>query len=245
MVKSQKNLFITLLSISVIILSGIGYFIYQNSQQSRRLQRATQTIDSPQMLEVIPTWPVPTSVPDQYAISLQVGTIDTRRGEPSLPDELHIDEYPAGEPGYYLVQSTDVILPKWKTAVQETGAELMGYVPNNAFIVRMTEGQRTTVAALGAVQWIGIYQPAYRISPALHIPLEGLSTLIVLTFPGADLTGINAQLQNWGGVIEGSSENEFRGKVRVTIDLQFVRSIARVNGVMWIEPWTEPGLTTP
>ena len=191
----------------------------------------------------MPTWPVPTHVPHKYAIQLQAGTIDTRVGEPPLPDELYIDGYQPEEPGYYIVQFVDVILPEWRDRLDATGAVRLGYVPNNAFLVRMTDAQRATVAALDVVQWVGIYQPAYRISPELPMPLEGRPTLIVLTFPGADFAGIKAQLQDWGGTIEASSESEFGGKVRVTIDLRFVVPIARLNGVMWIELWVEPELT--
>lgn len=208
------------------------------------LLTATRTTSTPQVLEAMPTWPVPTHVPHKCAIQLQVGTIDTRVGEPPLPDELYIDGYQPEEPGYYIVQFVHVILPEWWDRLDATGAVRLGYVPNNAFLVRMTDAQRATVAALDVVQWVGIYQPAYRISPELPVPLEGQSTLIVLTFPGADFAGIKAQLQDWGGTIEASSENEFGGKVRVTIDLRFVVPIARLNGVMWIESWVEPELST-
>jgi len=205
---------------------------------------ATLTTSVPPALETIPTWPVPTRVPDKYAIHLQVGTIDTRAGEPPLPDELRLSEYQPGEAGYYIVQFVDVILPEWRDRLDATGAERLGYVPNNAFLVRMTPEQRASVVALTVVQWVGIYQPAYKISPGLPMPLEGQLTLTVLTLPGADFAGIRAQLQEWGSTIEASSENEFGGKVRVTIGLRFVVPIARLNGVMWIELWVEPELST-
>jgi len=205
---------------------------------------ASQGSPTPQMIQAIPTWPKPLNLPDKYAIHLRVGTIDTRLGEPPLPDELCIDGYQAGEPGYYIVQFVDVILPEWRKQLDAIGITRLGYVPNNALLVRMTPEQRVIVEALDVVQWVGIYQPAYRISPNLPMPLEGRSTLIVLTFPGADFEGIKARLQDWGGKIEASSENEFGGKVRVTIDLRFVVPIARLKGVMWIEPWVEPELST-
>jgi hypothetical protein len=205
---------------------------------------ATLTAGTPDVVETIPAWPVPTNLPDKYAIQLQVCTIDTRAGELPLPDALRVDGYQPGEDGYYIVQFVDVISSEWRNQLDSMSVARLGYVPNNAFLVRMTSEQRDTVAALDVVQWVGIYQPAYRISPDLPVPLEGRSTLIVLTFPGADFRGIKTQLQEWGGKIEASSENEFGGKVRITTDLRFVIPIARLNGVMWIEPWIEPGLST-
>jgi hypothetical protein len=206
------------------------------------IAEATQTAGIPEVVEMIPTWPVPTSVPDQYAIHLQVGTIDTRVGEPPLPDALRIDGYQHWEDGYYIVQFVDVILPEWRGRLDDIGVVRLGSVPNNAFLVRMTYAQRATVAALDVVQWVGIYQPAYKLSPELPVSLEGRSTVTVLTFPEADVAHIRAQLQAWGGTIEASSENEFGGKVRVTVNLRFVVPIARLNDVMWLEPWIEPEL---
>jgi len=161
-----------------------------------------------------------------YLVSLQYGDIDTRVGEPVVPPSLHLDAYKPDETGYYLVQFADVILPEWRTALEATGAESLGYVPNNAFIVRMTEPQRSLVARLQPVQWIGIYQPAYRIAPWMPPQDKGETTLVVLTFPDANLGQIVAQLEAWGGQIFATAENEFRGKVRVAIDL----SVAKICG---------------
>jgi hypothetical protein len=175
---------------------------------------------------------------------LAVGTIDTREGEPPLPDRLRLDGYPLEESGYYIVQFSEVVLPEWQNRLDAIGVERLGYVPNNALLVRMTSAQRAVVAGLEVVQWIGIYQPAYRLSPDLPRHLEGKSVLIVMTFPGVDLARIVTTLRDWGGTIQEASRNEFEGKVKVSIDLRHVPEIARLNGVVWIEPWVEPASST-
>ena len=43
----------------------------------------------------------------------------------------------------------------------------MYYVPNNAFIAMMNSSVKSQVEALDSVKWVGIYEPGYRISPAL------------------------------------------------------------------------------
>jgi hypothetical protein len=189
-------------------------------------------------LRVIPAWSEENDIPPQYAIRLQGGAIDTRSGEPVLPDELYIECYPSGEQGYYIVQFVGIVLPEWTDELDAIGVERLGSIPNNACLVRMTDAQRDAVAALNSVQWIGIYQPAYKIAPWIPTPLEGVSTLVVLTFPDEDVVAIREKLQEWEGVIEYDSQK----KVRVAIDLRFVAPIARLKGVMWIEPWVEPKL---
>ena len=53
-------------------------------------------------------------------------------------------------------------------------------------------------------------QPAYRISSMLSGTTEGKSTLLVMTFAGADLEGIKAQLESWGGTIHAQRKSETR-----------------------------------
>lgn len=181
---------------------------------------------------------------EQFSIHLQWGTIDTRRGEPQLPDPLRIDAYAPDEEGYYIVQFHDKILPEWTMELEQAGINIMGYVPNNAFVVQMTHIQCDMVTSLDKVQWVGIFQPAYKISPRLSDAPQGETTLIVLTFPGVDMEKMATNIQELGGLVESQSENEFRGKLKITIDLQNLISLARLNGVMWIEPWVEPTLNT-
>jgi hypothetical protein len=75
---------------------------------------------------------------DNYAILLQYGTIDTRQAEPALAAELRLNQRPAGQPGYYIVQFSGIIQPEWRESLQAAGAEIFGYLPNNAYLARMT-----------------------------------------------------------------------------------------------------------
>lgn len=184
------------------------------------------------------------STPDpEHRISLQYALIDTTIGEPSMLSSLRIDAYPPDEAGYYLVQFVGIIVPQWKEDVIATGAQVLGYVPNNTFIVRMTRKQLEMVSALKSVQWIGIYQPAYRIAPELQVKNENKEVLAILTFADADQSSIIERLKAWGGEIVAVSRNELAGKIRVTVNSGLIPDIARLNGVMWIAPWVEPQLT--
>jgi subtilisin family serine protease/photosystem II stability/assembly factor-like uncharacterized protein len=178
-----------------------------------------------------------------YLISLQVGKFDTRAGEPAIPAGLSLEAYPPDERGYYLVQFDGIILPEWKKPVLAAGAELLAYVPYNAFITRMTDDQRAMVAGLPHVQWIGIFQPAYRIAPWMSSATAGEVVLTLLTFPGEDLQQIVAQLEPLANAIITTSENKYGGLVRLSADLSRLPSIARINGVLWVEPYVEPELT--
>lgn len=175
-----------------------------------------------------------------YLIALKYATIDTRQGEPDIPAALRSELSQTDEAGYYLVQYVAGSMFEWKNSVQQMGAELLTYVPNNTYVVRMTGAQRDNVTNLSTVQWIGVFQPAYRIAPGLLAEGQGVTTMNILTFPGVDIDETAKEIENLGGVVFSKSENEFRGKLRVNIDARYLEHVAVLQGIMWVEPWVEP-----
>jgi hypothetical protein len=106
----------------------------------------------------------------------------------------------------------------------------------------MSPTQESAVAVLPHVRWIGLYQPGYKIAPALAETTEGRGKLSIMKFPDADMDVIKTRITDLGGVIEDSSQNEQPGILRITIDRKNVVPLARLPGVLWIEPWTMPTL---
>jgi hypothetical protein len=85
----------------------------------------------------------------------------------ALSSELSLNEYPGDGSGYYLVQVHGPILSEWKEALQEQGATLLDYIPQFAYIVRMNSATAAHVQSLDSVRWVGLYQPAFRLSTDL------------------------------------------------------------------------------
>ena len=80
---------------------------------------------------------------------------------PRLPHALTLDGYPEGTEGYYIVQFRGPVQQSWKDEVASVGAELLSYIPEFAFKVRMTPAQAREVEKLSDVGWVGIFHPAY------------------------------------------------------------------------------------
>ena len=103
------------------------------------------------------------------SIYLQGGSFNPSQGErPDLPPGLSIPGYAPGVRGYYIVQFDGPVQQVWKDAVTAEGAEVLEYIPDFAFKVRMNPAQAARVDDLGSVSWVGIFQPAYKISPAIE-----------------------------------------------------------------------------
>ncbi|HEX8184189.1 MAG TPA: S8 family serine peptidase, partial [Blastocatellia bacterium] len=93
---------------------------------------------------------------------------DLRR--PDIADALARGTQPQG--GLYIVQFIGPIRDEWLDALKVTGVEVVTYVPSNAYIVRADSKAASRALALlkqnPAVQFVGDYEPAFRLSPELQ-----------------------------------------------------------------------------
>lgn len=184
------------------------------------------------------------STADAALIRLQTFTFDPLAGEPELGPSLRAAASAAG-PATYLVQFRGPVEETWKVAVEQAGARLYGYVPDFAFVARMDAAAVRVVQALPTVRWVGLYQPAYRLAPDLlrvQAAAAGTETLSVLTLPDADLDALAAQVEALGGAVLGRAANAFDGLLRVTLPAGQALTLARADGVLWVEPYLAPAL---
>ena len=153
----------------------------------------------------------------------------------SIPKNLYIDSYPSETEGYYIVQFNGPIYEEHKTQVIDLGGKFFGYIPKNAFIVKMNESTKNEVQKLNIIQWVGIYQPAYKVSPVL-LDKTGNVTLTVLVFSGETITNVSHKIESLDGTIAVSSENS----IRVLIKASTIPEIANMYDVMYIEEYVMP-----
>jgi photosystem II stability/assembly factor-like uncharacterized protein len=199
------------------------------------------SIEAIPLLELLAVPPGPVSQ-DPY-IRLAIGEFDPLAGPIPipLPSKLKLDSYPADEEGYYILQFKSPIMQAWKDALTDAGARIFDYIPDFAFIVKMSAATKATVESMEPIRWVGIYQPGYRIDPQLmkaYILTEEFepATLVIVVFKGEDLAGISKQLEELGGAILDVTESTWKGKIKVQIDSSKIGDVANITGVKWIEP---------
>lgn len=80
-----------------------------------------------------------------------------------------------------VIQFRGAIRRSWIEQLKAAGAEIIGYIPNNAYIIRGSALQLARVAALDAgqslddarpVQWMGRFQPIHKIDSSLDQPRD-------------------------------------------------------------------------
>jgi len=143
----------------------------------------------------------------QSPIRLKATTFTPTRGdEPNIPAGLTIPGYGANQRGYYLVQFEGPVLESWKTDLAAAGADILDYVPEFAFKVRMTPPQAAQVRRLESVVWVGLFHPAYKLGP--DVTRNGARPYTVRIERGADaaaaqaaIAATGAQIQNRGGLL--------------------------------------------
>ena len=93
--------------------------------------------------------------------------IDTTAAPPPPPPAEWRDPAGPGDATLWLVQFVGPALQEWTEAVAGAGATILGIMSAQAVLVRMTQAQSATVAGLEDVQWVGHYEPLYKVHPEL------------------------------------------------------------------------------
>ncbi|MBP2029561.1 PGF-pre-PGF domain-containing protein [Methanohalophilus levihalophilus] len=138
---------------------------------------------------------------------------------------------------YYLVQFEGHVRSEYKQAIEAEDATLHGYIPNNAYLVRIPESNYETIVNLPFVKWIGPYLPLYKISPNLQ-SRAGIVEINVVLFDSVNNSNMTMEIEMFGGQV-----NAQEGKyIRATIDSSKVYDIATIEEVKWIGEYQTPVL---
>ncbi len=170
--------------------------------------------------------------------------IDTTGPMPTPPRALEL----VGPTNHYIIQFVGPIKPEWKKQVELLGGKLFDYIPQNAFLAELVPGVRDKVAKLSFIQWIGVYEPAYKVNPklAVEVTREGLSrafgtgevTLDILVYKPTDVPKVVKKIEDWKGKVLSTGED----KIRAVILRDFIPDISQLPEVKWLEEYIPPRL---
>ncbi|MFQ6127475.1 MAG: S8 family serine peptidase [Thermoplasmata archaeon] len=168
-----------------------------------------------------------------YLIGIRGFSFDTRKGEPSIPDELRISDYSEGAVGYYIVQFRGPVRREWKESLSQAGAEIVNYVPFNAFLVRIDPGMRAALGRVQAVQWVGVFHPAYKVSPELVSETGTFEAEVITFYPEGVDTVLDILPEE--SILFSYKGKDF-GRVDARIDHDQLVRVANLVDVNFIQP---------
>jgi subtilisin family serine protease len=153
----------------------------------------------------------------------------------------HLDR----EPGYYIVQRSRRVDKGWRQEVAALGHQVVGYLPEDALLVKAGPRELGRISRLEGVRWFGRYLPEYKVSPSLGSLAElrhaGIGTpeeslgLLVSVFPGCDVREIGSEIEAVGCQVQSLFSGRMRSFLRVRAAKSKIPSIARMEDVEWIE----------
>ncbi len=174
-------------------------------------------------------------LPGRTEISIKGNTFDIKEKETENNRELHIDDYESGDKGIYLVHMLGPVKPEWRNTLEKKGANVLNYVPNYAYEVIMTPEQSENIEELSFVDWVGIYQPEYKLDH--EVKPESVNVHLRPDLETKDVIDLQG--------FKNLKTQQFRGKNKFTIEVNSIRELhelAKMNEVYYISPNVEPNL---
>ena len=173
---------------------------------------------------------------DDHAVLLLNALIDTTRPvNLAIPDRLRAPK----DHGTYIVQSRGVTDANFRAAIQNANATIISYIPNNAWLVRVSDGGAQALAANPRTQSVLPFEPYYKLDPSLlkaTMEKTDYSAGLNLTlFPDAQAATL-AALKQIGAEVVGTDRSPFGPILRVTAPPNTFVDVARLPGVQLVSP---------
>lgn len=180
---------------------------------------------------------------DLNLVLLKRGQIDTTGPEPAISNDLRLAE--SSSRALHLVQLFGPPTPESVETLTRTGATIVSYIPNNAYLMWTTRSQRQRLHSLrqgadGAslVQWDGPFHPAYKLDP--HIKPDSVeqiaASVAIVETPQSDATvELVKALANKVLIPEFHAAGALR--IKILAESYKLKELAKVPDVLAIEPW--------
>ncbi len=176
---------------------------------------------------------------DDHAIILGNALIDTTKPvNLAIPDRLRAPK----DNGTYLVQSKGVTAASFRAALQNANAAVVSYIPNNAWLVRVSDGGAQELAANPLTQRVLPFEPYYKLDPSLlKAAMENTDYSAGLTltlFADAKAATLDA-LNQMGAEVVSEDRTPFGPVLRVNAGVNAFIDVARLPGVQLVSPARE------
>ncbi len=174
----------------------------------------------------------------QLPILLLNGAIYTQEYDAEgLPPSFRVDEYAPQVTALYMVQCEGPIKEVWVEDLRSIGGEPRGYLPYNTLLVGMDGDARSRLGELGFTTWHGLYQPYFKISPALQLRLSqgGDVTVLAELFSPRLLPSTLDALQGLAVEVIASQGDTRSAVVALRMPVEAVSGVAALPAVEWME----------
>jgi hypothetical protein len=153
----------------------------------------------------------------------------------------------AGEKDYYIVQFAAATKDEWLESLREIGAEIVQYVPHQAFFVYADAATIAGITTHSRVRWVGRYAAADKLSPELKQFTDSVrgdtAMFDIAVFSRANLEEVAGKVSgSFSGRILNTIKlpNNFFNVLRVEMPINELAQIAEISDVVRIDQYTRP-----
>lgn len=179
---------------------------------------------------------------DRNTLNVKGHFINTDKYNPELNSELTVDGYEPGTEGMYIVDMIGPVNPEWRQKLEDNGVKIINYVPNYAYEVSMTPEEADDVRGFDFIDWVGVYQPEYKLDPQVDEALENNIPVEIRLNPSSEGLDIKSMVMSHD--IVGFENLKDKGS-RIIIDAdsqEEINALAKRNDVYYISPTIKPEL---
>jgi len=155
-------------------------------------------------------------------------TIDTKGDLPSIPENL-MSKQTTDE---YIIQFTGPIKKDWIIEIGNMGGDFYSYFKYYSFLVKINPSYISAVRNLPYVNWVGTYQPAYKIANGL-MDGSGAQFIAVYGYNQFDSYEMAKKLGNLGATVYIAHQT---GLVFANTEISIIQNIAALPDVRVIYP---------
>lgn len=175
---------------------------------------------------------------DDSLIHLKVATFDPLiDGEPGIVSRTNEAAGP-----YYIVQFVGSVKVAWVEQIEQLGGQLLGYIPDNAHVIRIEADDVENIRSLPAVRWLGAYHSSYKTDPELTRRLQRNKPdnvdIVVVGFPGESLSEVSRFLRGLGATINDAADTEIGLMFQIAVSPDVLPRIIQNPAIAWLEPFT-------
>ncbi len=171
------------------------------------------------------------------ALLLRNALIDTSTGEtPEIPEQLRTE----GEASSYVVQAKGVVTAAFRKTLRDHGAELVSYIPNNAYLVRIDPAQVEALRTEAGVGAMVVFEPYYKLAGKLlqqavdDVPIAPDAVYRLTLFAGQEDVA-REWFENQGGEVLAVDRSPFGPQLVVRPPSVPLANLARLDSVQWVE----------
>jgi serine protease AprX len=142
------------------------------------------------------------------------------------------------ETQYQIIQFKKNITVNDKNNLKDMGIEVLRYIPDDAYLVKVVSPSNRGLNLLPNLQFILPYVPEFKVSSEFgvidHLSGERVEKILVQTFDEQVTNNLVNQIKDLGQIV--FAKGKYLGVVG---SLKLVEEISMIDGVEWIEPYPE------